>query len=89
IAKAYLKKPNTVSLSIGVIKNNQVKTYFFGETTKGNSTLPTDISQYEIGSVSKVFTATLLADLVLKNTISLDDAITKYLPDSLKTNTDL
>ncbi|SUJ23973.1 D-alanyl-D-alanine-carboxypeptidase/endopeptidaseAmpH precursor [Sphingobacterium spiritivorum] len=62
---------------------------FFGETTKGNSTLPTDISQYEIGSISKVFTATLLADLVLKNTISLDDAVTKYLPDSLKTNTDL
>ncbi|MGJ1431333.1 serine hydrolase [Sphingobacterium spiritivorum] len=89
IAKAYLKKPNTASLTIGVIKNNQVKTYFFGETTKGNSTLPTETSLYEIGSVTKVFTATLLADLVLKNTISLDDAITKYLPDSLKTNTDL
>lgn len=89
VAKVYLKDPHTASLSIGLIKNNQVKTYFFGETAKGNTTLPNQDSQYEIGSITKVFTATLLADLSLKGLLSLDDPITKYLPDSLKSNTDL
>lgn len=89
VAQVYLKNTNTASLSIGVIKNNQIKTYFFGQTAKGNNTAPTENSQYEIGSISKVFTATLLADLSLKGLLSLEDPITKFLPDSLKGNVDL
>lgn len=36
---------------------------------------------FEIGSMTKVFTALLLADMVLDGEISLDDPVQKYLPE--------
>lgn len=38
-------------------------------------------SVFEIGSITKVFTATVLADMVLKGEVSLQDPAQKYLPD--------
>lgn len=35
---------------------------------------------FEIGSVTKTFTASLLADMVKRGEVSLDDPVTKYLP---------
>lgn len=90
IAKTYLTNVNTASLAIGIIRNNKVNSFFYGETVKGDkNSLPNPTSIYEIGSISKIFTAVLLADLVEKNILSLDDSIINYLPDSLKTNTHL
>jgi len=39
-----------------------------------------DDAMFEIGSISKVFTATLLADLVIEGRIALDAPIADYLP---------
>jgi CubicO group peptidase (beta-lactamase class C family) len=39
---------------------------------------------FEIGSVTKTFTATLLADMVKRGLISLDDPVAKYLPKNVK-----
>ncbi|MGV3553981.1 MAG: serine hydrolase [Croceibacterium sp.] len=36
---------------------------------------------FEIGSMTKVFTALLLADMALKGEVSLDDPVEKYLPE--------
>lgn len=88
-ANVYTKKGNTQSLAIGIIKNEQLNTYFYGETEKGNKVLPTSGTLYEIGSLSKIFTATLLADFVQNGTLSLDQPIIDFLPDSLKTNPSL
>lgn len=38
---------------------------------------------FEIGSITKVFTGILLADLVREGKVSLDDSISKHLPDSV------
>jgi serine-type D-Ala-D-Ala carboxypeptidase/endopeptidase len=38
-------------------------------------------SVFEIGSVTKTFTATLLADMVLKGEVALEDPVSRYLPD--------
>lgn len=38
-------------------------------------------SVFEIGSITKVFTAILLADMVAKGEVSLDDPVAKYLPE--------
>ncbi|MFD2743556.1 MULTISPECIES: serine hydrolase [Sphingobacterium] len=86
IANTYTQKTNARSLAIGIIHRGQVQKYFFGETKKGNKTLPTEESVYEIGSLTKTFTATLLADLVEREVISLDDSIVKFLPDSIAKN---
>ena len=39
---------------------------------------------FEIGSISKVFTALVLADMVRKGELALEDPVAKYLPDTVK-----
>src|SRR5688500_12420619 len=39
---------------------------------------------FEIGSITKVFTAALLADMVARGEVRLEDPISKYLPASVK-----
>ena len=86
VARTYIQKSNTVGLSLAVIKNGHVSFYNYGETAKGSGQLPTAETLYEIGSITKTFTATLLATLVNEGKISLNDPITKYLPDTVAAN---
>lgn len=88
-ARGYIQKVNTVGLSIGVIKNGVVTVYNYGETTQDNKKLPTGNTIFEIGSISKTFTATLLAWYVNEGKAKLNDPIIKYLPDSVATNLQL
>ncbi|MDB4926073.1 serine hydrolase [Mucilaginibacter sp.] len=88
-ARKYIQKANTVGLSIGIIKDGKVSTYNYGETTRGNKRLPTTNTIFEIGSITKTFTSTLLAYYVNEGKISLTDPITKFLPDSVARNPEL
>jgi CubicO group peptidase (beta-lactamase class C family) len=85
-ARAYIQKANTVGLSIGVYNNGKVSTYNYGETKRDNNKLPTANSIFEIGSITKTFTATLLAYDVVEGKVRLDDPIIKFLPDSVAVN---
>ncbi|MCM4157622.1 serine hydrolase domain-containing protein [Gramella sp. AN32] len=68
------------SLSIGVIKNGKVYKYHKGKLTNGIS--PNDQTLYEIASLTKTFTGTLLAKAISDSKVGLDDDIRKYLPES-------
>ncbi len=57
-------------------------TYGFSDSTHRQPI--TRKSVFEIGSISKTFTSLLVADLILKGKLKLDDPIEIYLPDSLK-----
>jgi CubicO group peptidase (beta-lactamase class C family) len=85
----YMSMEHTAGLSIGVYKDGQTFNYNYGETAKGNRTLPDSTTIFEIGSITKTFTATLLAYYVEKSKISLNDPIVKYLPDSVAGNKNL
>jgi CubicO group peptidase (beta-lactamase class C family) len=89
IARKYIQRSNTVGLSIGILKEGHMETYGYGETSKGNNELPNANTIFEIGSITKTFTATLLAHYILEGKVSLTDPILKYLPDSLSTNPEL
>jgi len=89
VANAYAKKDNTQSLAIAIFHKNKYKSFLYGETKVGNATQPTENTLYEIGSVTKIFTATLLADLVTKDIIRLEDPIINFLPDSVSSNPSL
>lgn len=89
IARQYIDKINAVGLSIGILKDGKMMIYNYGETTKGNGKLPGSNTMFEIGSVTKTFTATLLAWYAQQGKVSLTDPITKYLPDSVTSNKEL
>lgn len=79
----YISDLNTVGLSIGILKDGKTYFYGYGETAKGSGRLPTKNTCFEIGSISKTFTATLFADAVIKGKVKQNDPINKYLPDSI------
>jgi CubicO group peptidase (beta-lactamase class C family) len=78
-----MSKPEAVGLSIGIVRNDSLFTYGYGETQLGSKSIPTGSTVFEIGSVSKTFTAALLADAIRQGLVKLDDPVSKYLPDSI------
>lgn len=89
VALGYSRKGNTHALAIGIISNGKTHSYFYGETEAENKRLPDENTLFEIGSITKTFTATLLAYFAQQELLNLDDPITKYLPDSLAVNPSL
>ncbi len=78
--------PN-ISMVIGIIGPNGTQVYSYGNISKENSTNVDGDSFFDIGSITKTFTTTLLVDMVKRGLISLDDPIEKYLPDNVKVPT--
>ena len=66
------------ALSIGLIHPNGVEFYNYGSHSKETQRLPSEHSIYEIGSISKVFTGLLVADLVSQKKIKLDAPLTEW-----------
>jgi CubicO group peptidase (beta-lactamase class C family) len=80
LALDYLKDPNNRSLSIGIVNGAATETYYYGEIKKDTNILPNEKSLYEIGSITKTFTAIVLAHAINEKKIALNDDIRKYLP---------
>lgn len=77
------------SLCVGVVANGEVVfREGFGFADIGKKTAPTPTTLYRIGSVTKVFTSTLLVALREKGLITLDDPIAKFLPQGSVLPTD-
>ncbi len=67
------------SLTIGVIKDGEIYKFHKGKLTNGES--PNDQTLYEIASLTKTFTGTLLAKAILDKKVELDNDIRRYLPE--------
>ena len=83
VALTYMRQLPTVGLSIGILHDGKTWFYGYGETTKGNKIIPDAGTIFEIGSITKTFTATMLGIAVGEGKIKLDDPVNKYLPDSI------
>ena len=81
-AKMLLDKSKANSVSIGIIKDGQVYTNHFGEIDKGKGNKATNHTFFEIASITKIFTGTLMAKAVFDGKINLDDDIRKHLDGS-------
>ncbi|CAH0336180.1 Protein flp [Flavobacterium sp. CECT 9288] len=75
----YQKNPN-ISISVGVIKNNEEFFTSYGKLSKES---PIDVdknSLFELASITKILTSNLIAQATVENKIKLDDYIDNYLP---------
>ena len=75
-----------VSLFVGIIHEDGTDQYYYGNVAKDQQPIDEN-TIFETGSISKVLTSLILADMVEKGEVSLDDPIDKFLPDSVKTPT--
>lgn len=78
-AHRYLSNTARVGISIGIYYDNETITYHYGSTQKGKQVLPTNKTIYEIGSISKTVTGTLLAQAVNDKKVKLEDDVRLYL----------
>jgi CubicO group peptidase (beta-lactamase class C family) len=63
-------------IAVGIIKNGESNYVFYGEN---GTTLPQARHIYEIGSITKTFTASLLYRAIGEGKVNIDDSIDKYL----------
>lgn len=78
-ANNLLKNSKANSVSIVVVNNGKSYTKHFGMIDKGKHIKANNNTLFEIASVTKVFTGTLMANAVLEGKINLNDDIRKYL----------
>ncbi len=70
-----------VGLVVGLIDANGIQVIGHGSLRKNDSAAkPDGNTVFEIGSVTKVFTSLLLADMVGRGEVALNDPVSKYLP---------
>ena len=69
-----------VGVVVGVIDANGRRVIAAGARDVGDPRPLTGDTEFEIGSVTKVFTSLLLADMVRRGQVALDDPAAKYLP---------
>ena len=70
------------ALFVGIIDENKTEYYYYGHTTYGEDAIDEN-TIFEIGSISKVFTSLLLADMVERGEVNLDDPVDKFLPENV------
>ena len=73
-----------VGIVVGVIEPGGRRVITHGRLAKGDPRPLSGETIFEIGSVTKVFTSLLLADMVQRGEVALTDPVAKYLPGSVK-----
>lgn len=71
------------AIVIGVVDKDGTHYFSHGRVEVGGSEQPDERTLFEIGSITKVFTALLLAEMADAGEVALDDPAAQYLPDSV------
>ncbi|MCA1600284.1 MAG: beta-lactamase family protein [Acidobacteria bacterium] len=81
-----LRQLHIPGLSLAVVRNGRIiKARGYGLANVERNLPSTKDTVYEIGSITKQFTATAVMMLVEEGKVSLDDKITKYFPEAPET----
>jgi len=75
------------AIVVGLVDPNGTQFYSYGNMSNANPITVDKDTIFAIGSITKVFTTILLADMVNRGLVNLDDPIEKYLPTSIKVPT--
>ena len=73
-----------VGLAAVIVSGNTVRYVTHGAMGLGNAEPITADTLFEVGSITKTFTALLLADMVVKGEVKLDDPAEKWLPQGMR-----
>lgn len=88
VDNAFLKYQgslNTSCVSIGIFKNDTAYFYGYGETKVGSGIAPDKNTYFEIGSLTKTFTAIAVLNMLRENNQTIETPIRSYMPEDLPT----
>ncbi len=83
LAKRVDQQRQAIGIAVGVVEPNGRRVVAYGKLSGEGSEVDGDTT-FEIGSVTKVFTALLLADMVQRGEVALEDSAGEYLPEQVR-----
>jgi len=84
LVKRVDQQKQAAGIVVGVIEPNGRRVVAYGNLAKGDPRPVDGDTIFEIGSVTKVFTSLVLADMVNRKEVALDDPVAKYLPENVR-----
>lgn len=84
LIKEAVNSKRSKSIIVGIIDANGRRIFSEGIISDDEPRKPDENTIYEIGSITKVFTALALADMSLKHQVNLNDPLSKFLPKNVK-----
>ncbi len=84
LVKRVDQQKQAAGIVVGVIEPNGRRVVPYGKLANADAGPLDGDTIFEIGSVTKVFTSLLLADMVNRKEVTLDDPAAKYLPENVK-----
>lgn len=78
-----LARGGGVGVVVGLLEADGTRR-FVAAGSSGNGVPLDERALFEIGSVTKLFTATLLADMAARGEVSLDDPVARFLPEGTR-----
>jgi serine-type D-Ala-D-Ala carboxypeptidase/endopeptidase len=84
LAERSMRSGRRVGLVVGYLHGGEEWVGGYGRLRAGGADAPDGRTLFEIGSITKVFTGLLLADLAEHGIVGLDDPLARYLPASVR-----
>ena len=84
LVQPLFESKSIVGCVIGITDNGKQEVYGYGEMHRGAGDKPNGDTVYEIGSMTKAFTGTLLGDVVNRGVVKLDAPLQDFLPPGVK-----
>jgi CubicO group peptidase (beta-lactamase class C family) len=83
LANRLLAQGEGVGIVVGVIDKGKLRVFTYGQVEENSGIKPDARTEFEIGSVTKTFTATLLALYVKRGLVRYDDPLQKFVPEGI------
>jgi serine-type D-Ala-D-Ala carboxypeptidase/endopeptidase len=80
LAGGLVERAECVGIAVGVDHGGVQSTHAYGEVERGTGRRPGPTTEFEIGSITKVFTTTLLALYAHRHVVKLDAPLQDYVP---------
>ena len=80
LAEGYLRSPGNVGLVVGLIVGDECLCLGYGKVAEDSARPPDTGTVFEIGSITKVFTAALLAEMAGREEVRLDQPVAELPP---------
>jgi CubicO group peptidase (beta-lactamase class C family) len=84
LVQPLLQSGIPVGFVVGIVEGGKSCIFGYGKLSRDADKTPEGNSVFEIGSVTKVFTGLLLADMVERKLVALEDPVQKFVPENVR-----
>jgi D-alanyl-D-alanine-carboxypeptidase/D-alanyl-D-alanine-endopeptidase len=78
LTQDFFQNQHPIGLTVAIFKNGETAAYCYGKTEKGGADIA-PVTLFEIASLTKLFTCSMLADMQQEGLLKLDDSAQKYI----------